>query len=317
MDPKVTIGIPAYNPGKWIIQTLESALSQDWEKKEIIVIDSGSTDETPSILNKYKDKIKLISLKKTLGTAESRNLILLEATGEWIQYIDHDDYLVKGKIKTQFEEAKEQLDSADVLYSPTYVEIWKNGASIHPNNLLGADSYQDPLILWLSWDMPQIGSYIWRKQSLLKIGGWDNFHLCEDYSLYMRAITNKLKFVYCPTPGAVYRVGHRRSRAVSHFIELLKDHDALLEEMIEYLKKEKMLTEARQAAILKNRFQKFLAYKSVDLSIAEAYFKKHKELLKKKLPFRYRFALSLGLSFSDIHKIKYMSRRLLPFFKEK
>ncbi|TFE70597.1 glycosyltransferase family 2 protein [Methylacidiphilum caldifontis] len=316
MNPKITIGIPTYNPGKWLFQTLESAIGQDWENKEIIVVDAGSTDGTSSILNQYKDKIKLIRLNKPQDTADNRNLILFESTGEWIQYIDHDDYLLEGKIKTQQEEAKEKIDSADVLYSPTYVEIWKNGKPIQ-KKLLGSDPKEDPLTLWLSWDMPQTGSYLWRKESLLKIGGWDSFHPCEDYSLYMRAITNKLKFVYCPTPGAIYRVGHTSTRANHQFIEILRDHDNLLEKMIEYLKKEGILTEERKKAIIENRFKKLFAYKSIDLSLAEDYFKEHKNLLEKKLPFHYRLPLFFGLSFSDLNRIKYMSRQLLAFIKKK
>jgi len=79
--PKVSVLIPAYNEEKVIETTIQSMLETDYPKKEIIVIDDGSTDKTLEIANRYKDQVKVLH-KENGGKATALNHGLLYSSGE-------------------------------------------------------------------------------------------------------------------------------------------------------------------------------------------------------------------------------------------
>src|SRR5438552_830981 len=117
---KVTIGIPCYNAARWLRQCIQSALDQRDVEPEVIVVDDGSTDESPAIAKEFGTRITLIEGGHRGGN-HARNLVLQAATGEWIQYLDADDYLDPAKISTQFRETHNGAE-ADIIYSPVWVE---------------------------------------------------------------------------------------------------------------------------------------------------------------------------------------------------
>lgn len=96
--PKVSILIAAYNAEPFIDECIQSALDQTYKNKEIILINDGSTDNTQKIANKYP--IKVID-QKHYGQSFSKNQLFLLSSGDWIQYLDADDYLAKNKIESQ------------------------------------------------------------------------------------------------------------------------------------------------------------------------------------------------------------------------
>ena len=89
---KASIIIPAYNAEAYIERALESALSQDFPKKdyEVLVIDDGSTDRTPEILKSFGDKIRVIR-QENRGFAGATNRGYKEALGELVVKLDSDD----------------------------------------------------------------------------------------------------------------------------------------------------------------------------------------------------------------------------------
>jgi len=94
--PKISIIIPAYNSEKLIGKCIESALNQTLKEIEIIVIDDLSNDNTKSIIEKYdKKESKVIGIysKKNRGAGYSRNLGIEKASGEFIGFIDSDDFV--------------------------------------------------------------------------------------------------------------------------------------------------------------------------------------------------------------------------------
>lgn len=89
--PLVSIIMPAYNVAPWIAQTLSSVLKQTLSDWECIVVDDGSTDETPRIVSSFADsRIRLISQENT-GVAAARNKGLDAAQGQYIAFLDADD----------------------------------------------------------------------------------------------------------------------------------------------------------------------------------------------------------------------------------
>lgn len=90
--PKISIITPTYNQAKFIRQTIESVLSQNYENLEYFVIDGGSTDGTQDILKRYGKKINWIS-EKDAGQADAINKGLRKTTGEVLAYLNSDDIL--------------------------------------------------------------------------------------------------------------------------------------------------------------------------------------------------------------------------------
>lgn len=89
---KISIIIPVYNTEKYIERCLDSVLKQEYENKEIIVINDGSTDKSEEKINKYINQIKYIK-KENGGLSDARNVGIEKATGKYIMFIDSDDYI--------------------------------------------------------------------------------------------------------------------------------------------------------------------------------------------------------------------------------
>ncbi len=102
ISPLVSIIIPAYNASRWISETLNSVLEQDYENIEILVVNDGSTDDTESIVLSFGNKVKCLN-KQNGGQSSARNFGINAAMGEYIAFIDSDDLWVKNKLKLQIE----------------------------------------------------------------------------------------------------------------------------------------------------------------------------------------------------------------------
>jgi glycosyltransferase involved in cell wall biosynthesis len=107
MKPLVSILIPAYNSERWIADTLRSAVLQTWPRKEIIVVDDGSTDRTLEIATRFvTDGVQVVT-QSNQGAAAARNAAYRESRGVYIQWLDADDLLSPDKIALQVAKAEE------------------------------------------------------------------------------------------------------------------------------------------------------------------------------------------------------------------
>lgn len=98
---KFSIVIPVHNSEKYIDECIEKCFDQDYEDFEIILVINGSLDQSENICNSWKlkdDRIKVISLD-TAGVSNARNVGLLAAKGDWIIFVDSDDYLLTSALK--------------------------------------------------------------------------------------------------------------------------------------------------------------------------------------------------------------------------
>src|SRR6266850_5014325 len=98
MKPLVSILIPAFNSEKWIADTLRSAIAQTWQRKEIIVVDDGSCDETLAIARQIEVEKVCVVTQKNQGAAAARNKAFSLSQGDYIQWLDAYDLLAPDKI---------------------------------------------------------------------------------------------------------------------------------------------------------------------------------------------------------------------------
>ncbi|WP_279167083.1 glycosyltransferase family 2 protein [Thomasclavelia cocleata] len=92
---KISVVIPVYNVEKYLCRCINSVLGQTYRNIEVILVDDGSTDNSPTICDEYQKNDKRIKVihKKNSGAASSRNIGLSNAKGNYITFVDSDDYI--------------------------------------------------------------------------------------------------------------------------------------------------------------------------------------------------------------------------------
>jgi glycosyltransferase involved in cell wall biosynthesis len=203
--PSVSILIPCFNAERWVAGAIQSALEQTHENKEVIVVNDGSTDRSLKIIKSFGNRIRWES-GPNRGGNHARNRLLELSTGEWLQYLDADDYLRPQKIENQLAAIASASTPVDAVYSPVTVEEWTTSpiSRIYKTQISDTQSVEEQ---WIRWKVAQTGALLWNRSRLLALGGWNiDFQCCQDNELTMRAILSGLKFLYYGGADAVYRI---------------------------------------------------------------------------------------------------------------
>jgi len=103
VKPLVSILIPAFNSQAFIADTVRSALGQTWERKEIVVVDDGSTDQTLAVARQFEANGVTVVNQSNQGAAAARNKAFSICHGDYIQWLDADDLLAVDKISRQMD----------------------------------------------------------------------------------------------------------------------------------------------------------------------------------------------------------------------
>ena len=103
----ISIVVPVYNVEKYVKRCVESILNQTYKEFELIIVDDGSTDQSSNICDELKEKDKriLVIHQENGGLSAARNRGLMEATGEYITYIDSDDYVDSSYLEILYKNA--------------------------------------------------------------------------------------------------------------------------------------------------------------------------------------------------------------------
>lgn len=198
----VSILIPCCNSEQWIEQAIRSALEQTYANKEVVVVDDGSTDSSLRIIRSFGSAIRCES-GPNRGGNNARNRLMKLAVGEWLQYLDADDYLLPEKVEHQIRALGDSRET-DIVYSPVILE---HASDVAPQReVLNIPEPHDEWILLARWFLPQTGAVLWRKKALLEVGGWrPEQPACQEHELYLRMLMAGKRFLFCPHAGAVYR----------------------------------------------------------------------------------------------------------------
>ena len=129
---KISVILPVYNGEKYIKKAIQSVLSQTLTDFELIIVNDGSTDGTLDIINEFIDnRITLIN-QKNLGPGASRNRALKQVTGEYVMYLDADDWYCREALEIAYNQAKAndtdmtffQMINYDDITHQTYENDW-------------------------------------------------------------------------------------------------------------------------------------------------------------------------------------------------
>ena len=200
---RVSVVLPTYNRG-WIVeQALDSVLDQDYGNLELIVVDDGSSDDTPRLLSAYGNRIRVIR-QVNRGVSAARNAGIQAATGELIALLDSDDAWLPGKVTAQ---VAFFTDNPDALICQTE-EIWiRNGVRVNPGKRHRKEAgmiFERSLALCLV----SPSAVMMRRSLLDEVGLFDEtLPACEDYDLWLR-IAWKHPIHLIHQPLIVKRGGH-------------------------------------------------------------------------------------------------------------
>lgn len=108
--PAVSVIVPVYNAEKAIRKCIESVLNQDYDDFELILVDDGSKDNSPAILDEYAAKDERIKVvhKPNSGVSATRNLALSMAQGTYIRFMDADDWMADDSLRIMVREMEEK-----------------------------------------------------------------------------------------------------------------------------------------------------------------------------------------------------------------
>lgn len=126
---KISVLVPAYNTGLYIEKCIESIQNQTYTNIDIIVVDDGSTDGTVEIACHYAESDARIKVISTIhkGVAEARNECLRNATGDYILFVDSDDWIAPSLCENLYHEAKRT--SADIVFS-AMISVSSDGTEV-------------------------------------------------------------------------------------------------------------------------------------------------------------------------------------------
>ncbi|MBE9179519.1 glycosyltransferase [Oculatella sp. LEGE 06141] len=254
-SPIVSILIPCYNADRWIAQAIQSALDQTYPNREVVVVDDGSSDRSLEIIKSFGDRIRWETGANGGGNV-ARNRLLELSTGEWLQYLDADDYLLPDKIEKQIQFLT-QNSNADVIYSPHITEeLGEDGVFHNAPAIANLPLPHDLWLLAIQWKLPQTGGLLICKQALIDINGWrEDLKHCQDYDLYVRFLMANKRFAYCEQAGAVYRWWCSGTVTRRKIAEIYRDRLGVQNAIESHLSAIGQLTKTRSDAINQARFE--------------------------------------------------------------
>lgn len=208
MAPKISIIVPVYNVEKYLSTCLDSLINQTLKDIEIICINDGSTDNSLNILNEYvkkDERIKIIS-QENQGLSMARNNGLKEAKGEYISFIDSDDWIDTKMYEKMYQQATE--DNAEIVVCNLKLvrgsdEELNDYWPIKKNGLINREEAQSYLFKYPSYAVNKI----YKKDFLIKnnlcfIKGL----LYEDVPFWAQTVFYANKISYCTNHFYFYRL---------------------------------------------------------------------------------------------------------------
>lgn len=224
----VSVLIPCHNAERWLGQAIESALAQTHAPLEVIVADDGSTDRSRAIAASFAPRVRLIEAPHRGGGA-TRNLLLEAARGEWLQYLDADDYLLPDKIEQQLRTAAQA--QADIVYSPMRIRDEATGSERVYDGATG-----DPVIDYIRWGPFQTSAMLWRREAVVGAGGWKiDQPVCQEHELILRLLQRGARFASSPGVHTVYRQHAAPSVSRRDPLQTIRHRMALTDELESWL----------------------------------------------------------------------------------
>jgi glycosyltransferase involved in cell wall biosynthesis len=210
--PLVSILIPAYNADRFLAQTLRSALDQTWPRKEILLIDDGSSDRTYETAMTFANRDLKVIRQGNRGACATRNRLLELSQGDYIQWLDADDLLTPSKITNQMKLRAGNAESRTLLTSAWGSFFYRTSkAKFSPSGLwrdLSPTDWITTKFMECSWMNPT--AWLVSRRLSEMVGPWDPRLASSgdddgEYVVRIAAASDQVRFV--PDSICYYRMG--------------------------------------------------------------------------------------------------------------
>ena len=224
----VSVVIPVYNSEKFLEECLDSILTQTYQNIEIIAVDDGSTDSSPDILERYSDKINIIS-QKNQGLASALNLGISKMKGDWFKWFSPDDVMYSNTIEILINEAKNPPST--ILYSNWNIidETGNILREFHESNYNELSEY-DFNVRLLDGQQINVNTTLIPAIFLKKYGIRElDEPVAIDYDFFLRsALLHDVRFHLISQPLVKYRIhsdqlSHKNISKTLNYISEIKD----------------------------------------------------------------------------------------------
>lgn len=267
--PLVSVVIPCYNAQRWVAEAVKSCLKQTYNPIEIIVVDDGSTDGSLAALQEFAAEVKLYGGPNRGGNF-ARNKGFALSSGDYIQFLDADDYLLPDKIENQVRCLEET--GADIVYSD-----WR-----HEHHLPdGTSSLDDVVVSGAQADIVESLLYGWwvapvallfRREAVEKGGGWDEtLRAAQDRDFFLSVSLSGADVRYQPGCHSIYRRYGSVTVSTSDTGRWLDNHVRVLSKAENFLTAANIMSEPYRQALAHSFFSIARNYYAIDRALYKKY----------------------------------------------
>lgn len=206
---RVSVIIPTFNMGWCVAVAIESVFGQEFPGVQVIVVDDGSTDDTPQRLLPYADRVVVVC-QPNLGLSAARNAGVKRASGEFLVFLDADDRLLPGKLRQQVDalQARPALAAvySDGWFATPQGRLIGRISAGYPNGLFSEQGAAQLRSLLLHGQPPPVHCVMLRRSALRRSGLFDEtFSAREDLEFWLRFCAVHA-VGYVPGESVVYTV---------------------------------------------------------------------------------------------------------------
>ena len=245
MNKLISVIIPFYNVEDYIEECLKSVINQTYRNLEIICVDDCSPDNSYTIVKKYvdrDDRIRLIRHKENLGLGGARNTGIKEAKGEFIYFLDSDDYIEKNYIEKMVYNIKD----ADIVCNNRILKFYEDGKKEYIKNKDITNKYQILNFTPQMYDLMMTSACckLYKKNFLIKNNLFFPEKLRFEDFYFVNILKTKLKTIVF-TYDTTYYYRQRKNSIIAQYKIKNNQKDSLyiIEKIYDYYKKNNLLDE--------------------------------------------------------------------------
>ncbi len=225
--PLVSIITPVHNDGPYIGKTIDSVLAQTYGVWELIVVDDGSTDNSTQIIKSYNDRrIRYFRNDKSMGAAYARNRAIREAKGEYIAFLDGDDWWAPSKLEHQLD----FMQTLKIDFSCTAYYRCLEEASEDPSIITAPYVISRKRMIRCDYIGCLTAMYNAKNIGLIQIS--NSIKKRNDYAMWLH-VSQKAYCYYLDEPLSYYRVRHNSISRISGW-RLIRYHKILFRTELHY-----------------------------------------------------------------------------------